>query len=450
MLGSSVFNRLKNSGGFLKYLKNTSWLAGEKLATMGISFAVGVLVARYLGPSNLGILSYAGSIAAFFAIFSELGLTPIITRNLVKNPEKETEILGTALLARIGASVLNVLVLLIAFLFIKDDPLTKILTFMFVASTIFQSFFVIDYFYQSRVESKNAVQVRLVQFVVSTILKVCFLVFNAHIIWFALGVVLNDVMNATGLIMSYQRKNGDIRKWNFNKDYFIEMMKDSFPIFISGFLVLIYTSIDQIMIKHLMGNAAVGLYSVGTKLSEMSYMVPSIIVPSLFPAIVKARNTDHELFTKRMQTLFDFMMVIALVVALGVTILGPWFIRTFYGATFEESGVVFQVHIWTCVFVYLGLTSSAWVFSENLQIVKLTRSILGAVVNVVLNYFWIPRYGIIGAAVATLVSQIVASYLGYLFSKKTWPLFVMMSRSLLLISPFQLLMKVIRGEKIEM
>lgn len=405
------------------------------------------MVARFLGPSDLGVISYASSIANFFAIFSQLGLTPIVTRNLVKYPERANEILGTAFWARVAAGILNIGFVLVSFLFVSEDPVTNLIIFMLVFTTIFQSFFVIDYYYQARVESKNAVQVRLIQFAVSTVLKIVLLVMQANLIWFAAIIVLNDLMNSAGLVMSYQRKAGDVRKWVFNFSYLREMMKDAYPLLISGFLVVIYTRIDQIMVKHLMGNEAVGVYSVGAKLSEMAYMIPAIIVPSIFPAVVNAKSNDESVYLKRVQMLFDLMFVMALVMAIGVTLLGPWLVTTFYGAEFEQAGTVFVVHIWTCIFVYLGYASSTWVFSENLQMVKLTRSIMGAGVNVALNFWWIPLYGVVGAALSSLVAQAFASYFGYMINRKTWPVFMMMTRSILLISPVMSVKELLTKEK---
>lgn len=444
---SAALGKLRASKGFQRYFKNTFWLASEKIITLVVSFVVGVLVARFLGPSDLGVISYASSIANFFAIFSQLGLTPIVTRNLVKYPERANEILGTAFWARVAAGILNIGFVLVSFLFVSEDPVTNLIIFMLVFTTIFQSFFVIDYYYQARVESKNAVQVRLIQFAVSTVLKIVLLVMQANLIWFAAIIVLNDLMNSAGLVMSYQRKAGDVRKWVFNFSYLREMMKDAYPLLISGFLVVIYTRIDQIMVKHLMGNEAVGVYSVGAKLSEMAYMIPAIIVPSIFPAVVNAKSNDESVYLKRVQMLFDLMFVMALVMAIGVTLLGPWLVTTFYGAEFEQAGTVFVVHIWTCIFVYLGYASSTWVFSENLQMVKLTRSIMGAGVNVALNFWWIPLYGVVGAALSSLVAQAFASYFGYMINRKTWPVFMMMTRSILLISPVMSVKELLTKEK---
>lgn len=440
-----VLNKIQSSSGIFKYIRNMFWLVGEKVITNVVSLVVGVLVARYLGPANLGILSYASSIASFFIIFSQLGLNPIVTRNLVKDPDRQAETLGTAFWAMISASVVNILVISLALFWIEDTIESKVIMFMLVFSTIFQGFFVIDYFYQSRVESKHAVQVRLIQFIVSTIIKVLLLVFQAHVYWFALTFVLNDLMNAAGLALSYQRRNGNMLRWRVNFAYLKEMVRDAFPLLLAGFLVAVYTRIGQVMLKNMMGAEAVGIFSVGVKLGELVYIIPGILIPTLFPAVVKAKALGEEIYMRRIQMLSDIMFSIAFVLAVGATLFGPWLVTLLYGKEFEEAGIVFVIFIWSSVFTYLGYASSQWMTVENLQIAKLVRSALGALVNVGLNFLLIPRFGGMGAAIAILGAQMFASYFGYFFSKKNWPIVVVMTRSMMFVSPFMTLRRLIRS-----
>lgn len=228
----------------------------------------------------------------------------------------------------------------------------------------------------------------------------------------------------------------------FDKAYMMELLKDSWPLIFSDLVVVLYMSTDKIMLKHMIGDDAVGSYSAALRFSEVWYFLGPMVAASLFPAIMNAKKRDEGLYKRRLQNYYNLMVVASLAITIPVALFGPWALQLpfLYGPEYADAGGVLVIHIWTLVFIFLGVASSKHLVAENQQRMELIRTLMGGVVNVILNFILIPQYGIYGAAIATLVSQIVASYLGYLVNKKFWEVFVMQTKALFLIDVIQRLL----------
>jgi len=146
--------KIKLSPGFKKYFLNTSWLFFERIIGMAATFFVGVYVARYLGPANFGLLSYAGSFVGLFMALSTLGLDGIVVRELVKDEKRRDELLGTTFVLKVIGSVLVIGMLAIAIRFTNNDNFTNLFIFIIAIGTIFQSFDIIKFYFQAKVLSK--------------------------------------------------------------------------------------------------------------------------------------------------------------------------------------------------------------------------------------------------------------------------------------------------------
>jgi O-antigen/teichoic acid export membrane protein len=197
-------------------------------------------------------------------------------------------------------------------------------------------------------------------------------------------------------------------------------------------VIAIYMKIDQVMIKEMMDNEAVGQYAAAVRISEAWYFIPMVISSSLFPAIISAKKQSEELYYKRLQHLYDFMVWTSVAIALPMTFLSNWVVRFLYGSQYDPAGNVLMIHIWAGLFVSLGVASGKWFLTENFQMLAFWRTFYGMIINVVLNFTLIPQYGIQGAAIATLISQAVAAYVSDLFNHKTKSVFFMKTKSLYL------------------
>ena len=425
---------LKNHQGFMKYFKNTSWLFAEKILRMVVSLFVGVWVARYLGPDKFGLFSYAGSFVGLFTAIATLGLDGIVVRELVKHPQKENELLGTAFYLKLMGAVLTLVILYIAIHFTSNDHYTNVMIFIIASATIFQSFNVIDMYFQSKVMSKYVVYANITSLFISSLVKITLILTDAPLIAFAWVVLFDSFVLACGFIYFYLKNSKfKIQNLRFNKLTAVSLLKDSWPLILSGMVIGIYMKIDQVMIKEMMNSEAVGQYAAAVRISEAWYFIPMVIASSLFPAIVNAKKQSEELYYARLQKLYDLMVWMAIAIALPMTFLSNWVVNLLYGSQYNQAGGVLMIHIWAGVFVFLGVASSNWFISENLQRYSFYRTFSGAVLNLILNFILIPKFGINGAATATLISQMTAAYLFDLFTATTRKMFFMKTKSLLLI-----------------
>ncbi len=424
---------LKNHQGFMKYFKNTSWLFMEKILRMTVGLFVGVWVARYLGPEQFGLLSYAQSFVGLFAIIATLGLNSIIVRELVNNPKNKDVLIGTAFFMMLGAAFFVLLLLVIAVNFTSNDTFTNILIFIIASATIFQSFNVIDFYFQSKVLSKNIVYSNMFSLFTSSILKITLILNEASLIYFAILVVFDSIVLAIGFIYFYKIHKQNLKSWKFDKTIAKELLKDSSPLIIAGVINSIYMKIDQVMIKEILGVAEVGYYAAAVRLSEAWFAIGVIICNSLFPAIVNAKKISKELYYKRMHNLFFFLVVIAYSLSIVVYFLSDWIILSLYGKEYMKASSVLAIHIFSAIFVYLGVSSGRWLIAENKTMVNFYRNLFGMIMNLALNIILIPKYGIVGAAYASLVSYVMAFYLYDAFSSFTRKIFILKTKSLFII-----------------
>lgn len=417
--------------GFMRYFKNTTWLFGEKILRLLVALFVGVWVARYLGPEKFGILSYAQSFVAIFAVLATLGLDNLVVRELVKDESRTETLLGTSFFLKIFGAFSMLIFLAIALWLTSNDFYTKTLIFIIASASIFQSFNVVDFYYQSKVMGKYNVYANGISLLFSSVVKIILIISNAGLEAFVWVVLFDSLVLAIGyLYYFFKHSDFKIQKLIFKKSTAILLLKDSWPLLLSGFVIMIYMKIDQLMIKELIGDESVGQYSAAARLSEAWYFIPGVISSSLFPAILNAKKHSDELYYKRIQRLYDLMVCLAIGIALPVSLLSDSVINLLYGGQYDQAGGVLLIHIWAGVFVFLGVTSGKWYLAENLQKLAFLRNFYGMVINVTLNLILIPRYGIKGAALATLFSQITATYLFDFFNQKTRFMFIMKTRSI--------------------
>jgi O-antigen/teichoic acid export membrane protein len=175
--------------------------------------------------------------------------------------------------------------------------------------------------------------------------------------------------------------------------------------------------IDQVMIKEMIGVEAVGQYAAAVRISETWYFIPMMIASSLFPAIINAKKVSEELYYLRLQKLYDLMVWMAIAIALPMTFLSDWVVHFLYGEQYNQAGGVLMIHVWTGLNLSIGIVWGKWIISENKQIITLYGYTLGVFVNVMLNYLLIEKYGIQGAAFATLISYFSISLVVYLCYK---------------------------------
>ena len=422
--------QLKHHSGFRKYFANTSWLLGERALRIAVSLFVGIYVARYLGPERFGLLSYALSFVGIFVALATLGLDEVVVRELIKTPEQREKILGTSFLLKLVGTLLMWAAILVAIPLTENDLQTNILIIIIAFGTVFQAFNVIDLNFQAKVKSKYVVHAQFVQLIISSIVKIILVVNEAPLIWFASVYSLDVIVLAMGLVFAYLYNGDNIFSWKWSFETSKYLLHDSWPLILAGVVISVYMKIDQVMIKEMLGAKEVGLYAAAAKLSEAWYFIPMAIASSLFPAIINAKVYQKEVYYQRLQKLYDLMVWIAIAIALPTTFLSTLVVEFLYGKEYLGSSSVLIIHIWTAVFVFLGVASSKYLLAENFIKKTFYRTFIGALLNIIMNYYLIGIIGIQGAAISTLVSHFFAAYFYDILDKDLRIMFIMKTKSL--------------------
>ena len=391
---------------------------------------VSVWVARYLGPEQFGTFSYAIAYVSIFSAFAKLGLDGIVVRDLVNNPQKRDIYLGTAFWLKLMGSLLTLAIVGFAGLFTSSDRVTNIYIFIITSGLVFQSFEVIDFYFQSKVLSKVVSTCKIIQLIISSALKIYLVLTGADLLSFVFITLIDQIILAITLWFAYRYQNLESFYKSFDWIIAKKLLKDSWPLIFSGLAIAVYMRIDQIMIKEMLGVKEVGLFSAAVKLSEVWYFVPVIITASLLPAIVSAKKINESLYYLRLQRLYTLVTWIAISVALIMTFFSIDLVVLLYGSAYKYAGQVLMIQIWAGVFVSLGVASGSWLTTENLQHYAFYRTVLGAVINIILNLILIPNYGLIGAAIATVIAQSLAAFFFDFLTNKTRVIFSMKLKTL--------------------
>ncbi len=404
--------------GFQRYFKNFSWMFSGRIFSLAVAFCINIYLARYLGPGNFGLFNYIINFVGLFGFVSSLGIESIANREIVKNHEQKDLIVGTSFYLKIFGSICAVLSIFIISKLTTSEPVTLLLIMLYSFNYIFSAFNVIDIYFQSQAMSKYSSLIYISTGVLSATLKILVIFFHSGIIWLVLISLLESVITAVGLVYIFIVKGHSLKKWGFNNKIARVILSDSWPIMISSVAWMIYMKIDQVMVKNMLGNEQAGVYAVAAKLSEFWYFVPSYICMSIFPAIINAKKTSIELYEKRLSKLYFFVFWLSFFVGVATIIFSKFVINKIFGNVYAGAIPVLQIYVWAGIAVSLMYVLYYYLVAENNTKINAYSAIIGAVINVFLNLILIPRYGIIGSAVATLISYVAVTVSVLLLEKE--------------------------------
>ena len=397
------------NSGFRRYFLNTSWLFLEQGLRILSNLFVGVWVARFLGPEQFGILSYALSFTSIFAGVAKLGLNDIIVRELINLPGKHVTYLGTAFWLKIIGSIIVIGFLAIILPFCKNDSTTNTFIFIVAMGLVFNSFEVIEFYFQSQLLAKIVTICKLIQLALSSLIKIYLIIINADLIWFVVITSFDALGLAAGFLIAYrsQVKNNFYRHFNFNIAK--QLLSESWPLIISSIVVMVYMRIDQIMINEMLGKYEVGIYSAAVKLSEVLYFVPTIISTSLFPALIKYKQISAAFFYEKYQYFLDLMFYLGLLASAFLLIFSKTLVLLIFGNDYIDSADILVILAIGTIFVYISVAQSKYWIIFNLQRQLLIITAFCALLNIILNYITIPIYGIKGASISTVISYLAGA-----------------------------------------
>lgn len=392
---------------------------------------VGIYIARYLGPEKYGVLSYSLAISAFALAISKLGMDAVLVRELSVKHAKTDLLIGTSFWLMLMAAIVCYLIMLVGVWLLNESSDIKLYILLMSSSVFFSVFLVGDYYFQANVEAKFSAMCKVFTLLIMSIAKLVLVFLGADIFYFVLFALFDHVLLAFFLFFFICKIHG-IRIFKFfNKGVAKVMLRSSLPMVLTAVASLIYMRIDQVMIRSMLGMHEVGIYSAAVRVYEAWIVFPYIVTVSLIPAIVRLKEGDKKNYHLRLEQLFKLVIWMSVAVAVIVTLLGEQVMVFAFGDSYASSGPVLSIVMWTAVLASIGSVSARFFNVERMERKIASRTILAAVMNVLLNYIMIPAYGIEGAAISTLVCMLVANYLLDWFDKDLTELLAIKHRAIL-------------------
>ena len=391
-----------------KESKNAIWIIGGKVTQMVLSLFVGVLSARYLGPSNYGTINYGTALTSFFMSFCTLGINSVIVKEFIENPDEQGTALGSAILMRVFSSLGSCILIVCISIFLDyGDWETVAVVALCSISLLFHAFDTIGYWFQAHYRSKVNTIASLIAYVITSAYKIVLLILNKDIFWFAFASALDYL--ALGLLqcLFYKRSNGPTLRISVKKGK--DLLKVSYHYILSGMMVAIYGQMDKLMLKQMMDDETVGYYATATAVCSMWTFILTAIIDSMYPTIVQAYKRDKKTFDKRNRQLYAIVFYVSSFVSLCFVLLGDIVINILYGDAYIPAAMPLKVITWYTAFSFLGVARSAWMVCNNKQKYLKYMYVPAIIINAGMNFLMIPSMGATGAALASLITQTFTS-----------------------------------------
>ncbi len=400
-----------------KFAKNTLFILAEKGIALPLNFLAFVIVARQFGPFEFGVISFGLSMVALFAPFSKFAYETIITKHLSLGVPFASLFKVSFRLRLIGSFIVFAGLMGTVF-FTLDSP--SLITFIGILGlTIFLDAFIIyDSFFQSILKSQYSGYSRGISLIVGSALRIWIALIWTDLLLIALTFIVERIFTILLMYYFYTKNHDGFSHQNSSPISAKVLFRESLPLILTNLLILINFKIDQVMIQYFMGNEAVGVYASAVRFSEVWYMIPTAIMASYFPFITQ--NIENEsLILKTLLRISLFLVLTSVGIAVLTTLISGPLVNIVLGKSYYESASVIEIHIWASLFFFAGHPVSKVLIAKNKTWINFTGKFAAVILNIGLNLWLIPTYGINGAAIATLISYALGYYFYYFFFVET-------------------------------
>lgn len=452
---SNIKQKLEEHNVFKKVAKNSSWIVFQNIFTMILGVVITGVIARYFGTEKYGIFNYILSITSLFSGIASIGIYHIATKDLTQRPEDEGKILGTSFTIRLIAAILLVIAAeTTVCIMTHNDSTSMVIGILLSLMMLFSCSEVIDYYATANLKVKYLAVSKCISYIIFAVLKILIVVLKLDIRYYTATYLIEGIIYAIFLSISYKliHKNiGKTCKWSFDKDYAKKLLSNCWYFALSSIMVTIYMRIDQVMLgKMIEDKSQVGIYSAAVRIAEMWAFVPNSIISSFKPVIMKYKGeNNNKEYVKNLQRLYDISSLVSILFAIGITIFARLIIMILYGKAFLEASKILYILIWGIWFGILGNVHYVWLICENKGKYSLFYSATGSISNIIFNAILIPKYGMYGAAIATLISQFIANIVSFGIFKETRVLSKFAIKAILLVEPLKFVKNKIKGVKDE-
>lgn len=387
--------------------KNMGWLLISQIIASIFGFVWTILLARYLGVENYGILGFAVSITGILGVIDDLGISSLIVRNISTDYESAPKQLGNAIPLKVIFSGINLIITFIILILLNVNEYTIFITLLFAIEMIFISYVgtlygTIQAFEKGKYQGMGIL-------LMNTTTLICILI-SIYADLGLEGVTFAYILaNLVNFIYAYYVLNKHIvkPKYEFDWEFCKKLTLLSLPFAVTGILYTIYYSIDIIMLTNMVGDYATGIYNATYKLISVLTLFYSVYTTVIFPVMSKLFKNDKKLLIISYEKSVKYLMFIIIPIAIGTMLYSSDIIQLIYGHEYNQAASVLSILIWTVCLLFISGASNTLLNASHKEVTVTKIYAIAAVFNVVLNFFMIPHFSYNGAAVTTVLSDVL-------------------------------------------
>lgn len=392
-----------------RIIKNATWIIACRIIQALLNLVVSMITARYLGPSDLGAITYAASLVAFVVPLVQLGFNGILVQMFVDTPEESGKIIGTSTVITSFSSLLGVIgIWAFTTVFNRGETDTVIISVLYSVSMFFQMAEMIEYWYQSKLLSKYVSVISLISRVIVSVYKIYIVASGKSVYWFAVVNSFDFFIISAGLFIAYRKLKGQHLSFSWNLAKL--MLSEGKHFIVSGMMISVFSQTDKIMLKLMIDDAASGFYWAAVSCASITQFLFSAIIDSMRPVIFANKKSSQQQYHKNTVLLYSIIIFTAAAQSVALTLFAKPVILILYGKAFLPSVPVLRIITWYSAFSYLGAARTIWFISEEKKKYLWITNIVGATVNLAGNLVLIPLFGAVGAAFASLLTQFITNF----------------------------------------
>lgn len=394
-----------------KALTNIAWAISGKIVSLTSVLVVGIIVARYLGKEQYGIMNYVVSYVAIFQVFADFGLDFIQIREESKAPALRDKIIGTTFALKLFFAAITLVAIFVTAALFESDMRIRCYIMMYAFSVVLNTTWVSRNHFTSIVWNEYVVKTEISRTLIGVAIKVAFVLMHLPLVWFIVSLLIDSLLLAVGYTTSYVRKIDSIRKWHFDGELARFMLRQSFPLLLSGAAIIVYNRIDQMMIANMIDQSHLGVYSVAVRFAELLVFIPTIISQTISPMLVEAREHSVENYERLSSVFMNVTLWVCVILALATSFFSYFIVRFTFGLMYIEAASVLSILAFKVIGDALSQTSGQMMIIEGIQKYASIRNVIGCVTCVLLNLVFIRQYGIHGAAYVAIITIFVSGTL---------------------------------------
>jgi len=404
--------------------RNTGLLLVSQVLSYLLSFFFVAYMARYLGAAGYGIISFAFAFTTLFSILADLGLQPLVVREVARDKSLAPKYLANVSMMKIilGSLTFGLIALTINLMGYPQQTIyvVYLVGLSVVCGSLASTFYSIFQAYE-KMEYQSLGQVlSAALMLVGIILAVKY---HISIIGFSSLYVLAGVISLIFALGIFRWKFSSSPSWSRQK---IEMdwsfwklsIKEALPFGLSAIFVTIFYWISSLMLSLMKGDVEVGLYNAAFRMVLVLLFIPTALNAAIYPLMSRFHLTSQDALKLAYEKYFKYMLILAVPIGVGTTLLANRIVVLVFGSQFGPSAAALKILVWAAASIFVVGAFYRLLESTNNQRKGTIAAGMCMILNVILNLLLIPRYSYTGASIATVATEGLSLAVGFWFCAK--------------------------------